>query len=407
MLDFLPGKKPEEMTLMINNYEVIADNITYVETMDTVANAATAVIPWFPGKDPTFDRDTKAYKYSECAIYIGGNLRSEMIIYNVEHLKNEAGLSKKLEMWSKTADLIDSTVLPPYEESFVKLSDRCKRQSNPFGIQVVIGDDIIGLINVTHRQTVTVGMRKQMTIGMVANFKSDSVYFDRLNPNYIYVPVTKSKLVTDEYKFPRVCAEPKDKIFDHLSKLAKQRSILLSCTKNGDLLLTRAKTDSKAVCTIDESSFVYTNEFKIKWDGRKRYRIYRALAKGSKWSITNVAEDKVVEAPRILTFDAGDDVPGNTKNVAAWMRNKIAAESLQDNDFTIKGFYIPGKTDQLWTPNTMVTVVSKTMDIPEGFTFIITQVSYTYDSNGTFVKLKIVPPSMYSNKEIDDPWGAE
>lgn len=402
MYDTIPNKSKDEMTLMIGDMEIVYDSMTYVKTMDTIADAATAIVPWTPGQNEKFDKATNPYSYSECGIYIGGKLQSEMILYNISNEKNESGLTKKLEMFSRTADVIDSCVMPPYEENYISLSDRCRHQVTPLGIQVVVGDDVIPLINETRRVTVTVGRQKQV----VSEYgRSPIKSFMKKDPVYVYVPITKSKIITQEKKFARISAKTTEKMFAHLKKYAMQHGILLSCTKHGDLLLTRANVNSKPVTTIDESQFSNTDQFKMEWKGRDRYRIYRAIQKTASGKIASQALDQYVKAPRLLQFDAGTDVPGNTKNAAEWKRNITAAQSLKDNSFDINGYYIP-QTDILWQPNTTVSVVSPTMCIPNGYTFLITQTKFRSANDGLKTNIKVIPPSMYSqSSDMSEPWG--
>ena len=410
MYDTIPGKSKDEMTLMIGDMEIVYDSLTYVKTMDTIADAATAIIPCMPGVNEKFDKITIPYSYSECGIYIGGKLQAELILYNVTNEKTSSGMTKRLEMFSRTADLIDSTVMPPYEENYISLSDRCRHQAHPFGIQVVVGDDVIPLINETRRVTTVVGQQQKLMTVPEYNWGNTYVKsFARKDPvkAFAYVPITKSKLITQEKKFARISAKPTEKIFSHLKKYAAQHGIILSCTKHGDLLLTRANVNSKPVTTIDESQFSNTDTFKMEWKGRDRYRIYRAIQKTASGKIASQALDKYVQSPRILQFDAGTDVPGNTKNAAEWKRNVTAAQSLKDNSFDMNGYYIP-LTDILWQPNTTVSVVSPTMCIPNGYTFLITQTEFRSANDGLKTTIKIIPPSMYSvNSDMTEPWGSD
>ena len=404
MYDTIPGKGKDEMTLMIGDMEIVYDNMTYVKTMDTVCDAATAVVPWTPGQDAKFDKAVNPYSYTDCGVYIGGKLQSELVLYNITNNKAPDGVSKTLEMFSRTADIMDSCVVSPYEQNYISLSDRCRTQCNPFGVGVVVGDDVIPLINETRRVVVASGYRTKIALGIDAQLPALSFMKKPRQIQYIPTGLT-SKIVKGEKKFARISAKPTEKIFSHLQKYARQHGILLSCTKHGDLLLTRANTTAKPVATIDEYNFANTDTFKMSWKGRERYRIYRAIQKTAKGKIATQAFDKYVNTPRILQFDAGSDVPGNTKNAAEWKRNVTAAASLKDNAFDMNGFYIP-RTDMLWSPNTTVSVISPTMCIPNGYTFLITQTEFRSSSDGLKTSIKIIPPSMYSNgSDMTEPWG--
>lgn len=396
MLKSIPQKERDEMTLIIGDREIMIESATLVKTMDTGADGFTAVIPWTPGLDAKLDEITKPYSYSNAGIYIGGNLISEQVLYDVTH--NTSGRTEKtLEFWSKTADIIDSTVIAPYEMNNVKLTDRCKQQCNPFGIHVVVGDDAAEKLNETRK--VIYSVKKRETYIYDIDLKNQTI-----SQNEIYIPVKKSKLVTDEKKFSRIKAEPTDTIFSHLAKLAAQRGLLLSCTSSGDLLITKANVNAKSVGTLEEGVSLLCEAYKTKWSGRSRFRTYRALTKsaGSKKAKgQQLATDTTVKSPRLLTFNANDNLPGEVKSSAEWRRNKSAADALS-MPISVHSWYAPN--GELWKPNTAVTIISETLLCKKGFTFLITSVEYKYENGGTTANLSVKPPSTYDSGAISEPW---
>ncbi len=392
------GKDKNQMTIMIENREIIVESASLIRTMDTGCDVLSAVMPWQLGLDSEIDRITAPYSYSPAKIYIGGSLVSEMILYDIEHITNSRGTVKNLTFASKLADIVDSTIIPPYEMNNVKLTTRCEQQCFPFGISVIVGDDAAAAMNETRKKIVTVQKREVITYNIDLSNQT-------INQRYILTPTKKSKYVTDEKKFPRVKAEPTDTIFKHLAKLATQRGVLLSCTKEGDLLITTANIKSKPVGTIEEGDSYLSDEYKIKFAGRDRYNKYRALVKSSgstKVTSTQTAIDKTVKAPRMMTFQANDEIPGGAKNAAIWRKNKSAADALSSS-FPVSSWYAPN--EKLWTPNTTVTIISKTMGLKKGFTFLITRVEYKYETGGSTAVLELKPPSMYSQSaELEEPW---
>ncbi len=389
-----------DFTVKINNRTIVVESATLIKTMDTGADACSVVMPWQPGNDPEIDTITKPYSYSPAQIFIGDKLVSEQILYDVTQTTNSGGTVKNLEFWSKTADIIDSTVIAPYEMNNVKLTDRCKQQCKPYGISVIIGDDAAKSINETRRIIVTEGTKRVRA----TNGRYDPKNGAFGNYKYETVPNKKSKYVTDEKKFPRVKAEPTETIFSHLAKLAAQRGLLLSCTVNGDLLITKADLNSKSVGTIEESISGLSNEYSAKFSGRDRFAMYRAIVKSSasrKTSGTQTASDLTIPAPRLLTFNADDNIPGEAKNAAEWRKNKSAADAMSLS-FPVNSWYAPDGS--LWTPNTKVTVISETMSAKKGFTFLITSVEYVFSNSGCTAKLSLKPPSVYSDGKIEEPW---
>lgn len=384
-----------DFRIQIENREIIVESVSFVKTMDTGADACAVIMPWQPELDSKIDEITKPYSYSNAKILIDGNLESEMVLYDVTCQTNISGTVRNLDFFSKTADIIDSTVIAPYEMNNVKLTDRCKQQCNPFGVAVIVGDDAAKSINETRRVIVQTGKKK--------------IISGRYDPsagalgNYAVEPIFKSKLVTDEKKFPRIKAEPTETIWSHLTKLASQRGVLLSCTKNGDLLITTANINGTPVGTIEETVSGLADEYIAKFSGRARFNTYRAIVKSSssKTASQQRATDNTVKSPRLLTFNADDNIPGEAKSAAEWRKNKSAADAMSIS-FPVNSWYAPN--GKLWQPNTTVTVISKTIGTKKGFTFLITQVKFDHKNTGQTAVLELKPPSMYSTGIVKEPW---
>lgn len=388
----------DTLTVIIDNREIIVESASFIRTMDTGCDACSVVMPWQQGLDSELDRITRPYSYSPAKIKIGDEVISEMVLYDVTQRTNSSGTVKELDFFSKTADIIDSTVIAPYEMNNVKLTDRCKQQCNPYGINVLIGDDTLQSISETRKVIYDTGKTREFLVG--ANLTNTLKW----QPITQKVPVKKSKLVTDEKKFPRVKAEPTETIWSHLSKLAAQRGLLLSCTPSGDLLLTTANINGKPVGTIEEEISPLASEFQAKFSGRDRFAMYRAIVKSSSTSRPagiQTAKDTVVKAPRLLTFNADDNIPGEAKSAAEWRKNKSAADAMSIS-FPVNGWYAPD--GEIWKPNTTVTIISPTIGTKNGFTFLITRVELKYSSGGNSAFLELKPPTYYKSGEMLEPW---
>ena len=350
MLDKLPLKDKNELNLIIDGREQIISSGELFVSMDTGAHGFTCTIPWFPGLDPKFDEATKPYSYVECGVYIGGDLQMEGILYDVTNTIDNSGKIKKLDIYSQTADMIDSSVRFPFSENNVTLLDRCDSQASEFGIDVVLdaGADVGG-------------------------------------------------------KFSRVETKQTDNCFKKLTELAAQRGLLLSCTKKGELLIIKPNVNGKPVGTIEENNSM-ANTYTASFRGRERFARYEAIAYSSKSSKTKIkhrATDSEITLNRFLTFSASDSLPGEAKNAAAWRKNKSAANALTF-EFPVNTAYAPN--DELWTPNTNVTVISPVIGSESGFTFLISQVRFPYSPAGLTAKLMLKPPTTYTTGEIKNPW---
>jgi prophage tail gpP-like protein len=364
--------------------------------MDTCADALTVTFPWEPGFDPEIDAVTSPFGYQEAGCYIGGELQMTGYVYDVEHSRDTSGTTKDLEIYTATADLVDSTVLSPYEASNITLTERCKQQCEQIGIPVVIGDgvDVTVARRIVDRYTVP------MTVNSLAELKGLKV---TLRKTVVQVPKTRVRTVREELKFSRVSAEQTDTIFAHLSSLATQRGMILSCTKYGDLMITKPNVDGVPVGTIEESTAT-AGKFSARFSGRTRFALYRAIARSgrsNKPATSSSARDTVVTNPRVLTFQTPDNLPGEALSAAEWRKNKSAADALSIQ-LPVNTWYAPN--GEVWTPNTTVTVISPTIGLKKGFTFLISQVEYDYTTTGTTAVLSLKPPTAYTTGVIEEPW---
>ena len=358
----LGGKDKEDFTLIINGTEIRVESARLLKTMDTAADGWTASRDF----DPYDDKRNKLfipYSYYPAIVYLGKSLGLNSILYSCTPQISGDGQRIELEGWTPTADAIDCTInvnswaqfpSAKYERNNVTLGTRAAELLEPLGIGVIDESE-------------------------------------------------------DSEPFARVSAEPTDTIFDHLLSMASQRGILISCTDQGELLLTKAKTSGKPVGTIEEEDPPY-QEMSITFDGRARYSTYRAIGQSPQvtkknkqynvWKASTV-EDPAVGRSRFTCFNADESYLGNMEKAAKWKRNKTLADALTI-PFPVSGWYAPDGF--LYEPNTLITVKSPTLFLPDGFDFLIRAVEYQHNTDGNRSILHLVPPQVYSDKDIVDPW---
>lgn len=348
--DTLEGREANDFTLIIDGIELPVESGKVLRTMDTAADGWTASIAWTPGADPKLDQRLRPYTYPKAYVYLGGQLVISGRLYTVEPSLESGGQRVGLEGWSFTADVIDSTTKPPYEKNKVTLEQRAKDLCEPLGISVEFED-------------------------------SDAK--------------AKNK------KFDRVTIDPTETIFSHLAKIAAQCGLLVSSTIHGDLLFTRAKVSSKSVGTLEEGKSGVP-VFQCKFDGRKRFNSYRVISDSPKKSSKNsVSKDNRVPTSRFITFKADENNEGGIKDSAEWRRSKQIIEAFEF-DFEVNGWHAPN--GKLWEANSIVTIKSQTMWIPDGFNFLITKVGYSFSSSGASSTLTVTLPNAYTGESIIEPW---
>lgn len=347
----MSGAGKNDFSLMIDGKKINITAGRVVRAMDTACDGWTATVPWQPGKDEVLDRVLAPYSYLPAQVYLGDKLQINGAIYSVEPSMSVDGMVKNLEGWSKTVDIVDSMLKPPYEANNVTLEQRARALIQPLGL---------------------------------------TVKFEAKNPEAAA-------------QFYRMTAGDTDTIFGHLSGYADQRGVLISNTPAGEVLFWNANTKGQPVGTIEEGQPFPLN-WSAKFDGRGRFSAYRAIGDGPfSNKLIAIANDTAVPKSRFMTFTCDDTTPGNVQSAANWRRSSQLAEALTI-PFPVAGWYDP--KGNLWEPNTLVTVISPTIHAPKGFTFLIRSIEFAWDESGNSAVLNLIPPEVYSQQEIAEPWRA-
>jgi prophage tail gpP-like protein len=343
----LKDKSKDDLTIIINGKEIKPLSSNIIRTMDTVSDGWTAYIDWVPGADKTIDEIYRPFAYHPASVYIGGDLIINGVLYATEPEFSNDGRKQNLEGFSFTADLVDSTLKPPYEYNNMSLEQLAPELVKPVGINAEFNVDTGG-------------------------------------------------------PFDRITANDKDTIAGVLIKYAKQRGCLVTSKYNGDLLITKA-TAGRSLGTLEEGKSLDAS--KIKYDGRKLFNVYRATGQspfGFGSSKVFISKDDNVPRSRFKTIQVNDTTDGNIQKAADWERSKQLAEALS---FPIEYDSWLAPNGSLWRENTLITIVSKTFSLSKGFTFLIKSVTYIYDNEGRRAILTLVPPQVYSGLQIPNIWG--
>jgi len=344
VVEYILGDAKDKFRLIINEEsidEVTSANV--VRSIDTAAIGWTAVAPWNPdnaGRKWLY----RPFGYPPARAYLGGNLVCRGLMY-VSAPKIEP-TSRYIELggWSFVADAIDSTVSAPLEANKITLEKRARQLLEPLGLRVIwdAGED---------------------------------------------------------KPFSRVTAEKTDKIFDHLSKLAKQRDVLIMSTSQGDVKFTKIDT-SGPVDLLAEGWPPFT-KMEAKFDGRERFSSYTCLSSTPKKNKGATVNDENIPRSRrtIITANEGNEEDVQTTAEAA--KRKAIADALTI-PFPVNSWY--NSAGDLWEPNKTVTVQSPSLFVSDGFDFLIRSVEYMFSVKGSSAILNLVPPQVYTGESIEDIW---
>jgi len=348
----LEGKDPDDFTIIINDQEIPVMSGRAFRAADTAATGWTAVVAFDP-EDRDLVAILKPFSYLSGKCYLGGELLIDGILYTVGPVL-EKSRTAVLEGWSRTVDIIDSTAKSPYEAKNITLEARARALVEPLGIKVIFDVD------------------------------SDEI-------------------------FKRVTIGKTETIFAHLAKLASQRGVLITSTELGELKFTLAAT-GKPIGVIEEA-FPPGQKYEARYDGRKRFNSYKAIAQSpgrkavrKSRSKFQIAKDDNVPKSRTIAFTTDETTEGGMQRAAEWKRSKQVAESLTI-PFPVSSWY--GPDGKLWKENTLVTAKSPTIYTPEGFDFLIRSVEYIFSEKGTSAVLNLVPPQVYTGEKLDEPWAPD
>ena len=127
----------------------------------------------------------------------------------------------------------------------------------------------------------------------------------------------------------------------------------------------------------------------------------RVIGTSPEGNTTAQSEDTRVPRSRFLTFKADEVSGGEIDESVRWRRSKQIVDALTMS-FPVEGWFDP--EGNLWEENTIVTVVSPTLHLPDGFDLLIRSVEYIQDAQGQRAVLNVIPPQAYTGEELIDPW---
>jgi prophage tail gpP-like protein len=342
----LPDKAADDFTIVVGRTELVLESAQAIRTMDTASDAWTASLAY--NVDNTeLTQLLSPYKYNDAKVYVGGRLMITGRVYEVGISVGTDEIRKDLEGFSNTIDIVDSNLPnPPYEFKNNKLDQIASSLAEPFQIPVIF----------------------------------------EANPGG---------------QFTRVTMEKTETVFEFLAKLAKQRQLLVTSTTKGELLFTQANATAKPIGSLIQGYPPFRTA-EVKFSGRARFKGYKALSKRrGKATKSAVSKDDRVPISRFKIFSADDTTTGDIQKVADWQRSKQLAESMAIQ-IPVTSWY--GPDGNLWTENTIVTVQSDALYIPDGFNFIIRAVKFQFDSDGRTAELSLVPPQVYTGDVVEEPW---
>lgn len=333
--------------LVIGNREVPVTAGRFKYGIDLLAFSWTGALPWMPGEDPELDKLIKRYSYSTSELYLGPTLVGTGKLYGKKPHVTKSGITVDLEFFSSTADIVDSTMTPPYE----------------YGGETL----------------------KQIASGLCGDLGYEVDFSASTGSAFDYVS-----------------AEKTETIGAFLQRLAVQRGMLCSTDERSRIRFLKAISSGKPVAHFKQGEPPW-EAFDSDFDGRKRFAVYRVVGQsGDADDIVSVAKDSSVKGHRQLTYTAGDVDTAGVKNSAEWRRSKALADALSQ-PITAPDWY--DDNGNLWAPNTLITEEASALDLPDETKMLIRSVELSIDKEGgRRATLDVVPPFTLTGGAPEAPW---
>lgn len=202
-------------------------------------------------------------------------------------------------------------------------------------------------------------------------------------------------------KFDRATVTRGQSAFEFLAPLAAIRNHVISNTIAGGVLLQQANIDQQSVGTIDESKTLIQTEFSGEWNLLNRPRWLRVVSQTPKGSGQATATDPNINTPMRELLLAYNDLKGNLQSTADWaLKTKITEELTQE--IPVIGWRAPNGTT--WSPDTLLTLVSETLWVPDGFEYFIRAVRFIQPDNEKTAMLSLIPKEIYTGQPVKEPW---
>jgi prophage tail gpP-like protein len=348
---------PDSYKFILDGLEVPVSAFRLQRSLDSIFDSWTAEIAWLPGDNKDLDKRTAAYAYPAASLYLGRYLVASGRLYDVTPKVSDAGISKTLECFTATVDLVDSKMPPDYAMEW---------QGATLG---TIAKDILQKLGYQYK--LNYDPKAPYDFAQLEKFQSPAAF---------------------------------------LIKLAAERSILVTNDETGAVVLMQPNVNAKPVGTLEQADISAgaksqgATEWSIKFAGRERFHNYIVIGQGGDATDTiSKATDSNVPAIRTMAYESDYLDPNNTKDTAAWRRSLQVAKSMTF-PVPVVGWYCP--TGEPWAPGMLVTIKSSVLNIPNGYVFCIRNTGHVLDERGRTCILGVCPPAALTGGIVDEPWAS-
>ncbi len=197
-------------------------------------------------------------------------------------------------------------------------------------------------------------------------------------------------------------------VFSAVETMARYSALLAYDAPDGNLILARVGT-AKAASGFAQGENVERASVVYAMDQRYSQYIVRMLAmdtlrdSGSGGDLLSTVDDPNVPRPRVhyIIAESGDAGGNVAKQRGVWEMNRRFGRA---NQIHITTDSWRDQAGMLWTPNMLVPVSLPALKVVDGLQWLIGEVTYERDENGSHAHLVLMPPEAFSPEPIIPPW---
>jgi len=197
--------------------------------------------------------------------------------------------------------------------------------------------------------------------------------------------------------FPTFSIKASETVFSALERLARQRGVLLVSEPNGDVLITRAKSEREPLAVVLGTEALQAG---VSDSGTERFSLYRF--KGQQQGSDTLAPTQAAEPqgeatdPLVTRFRprvAMAETQGTDSTLRERARWEAARRAGQAHRPVITVRDWRNSKGSLWRPNTLVRVVDDFLEVDGEL--LLVGVNYQSDSNGRRARLTLGRPEAF------------
>ncbi len=366
------------ITLRVNGYEFSRFNNFRLSLNYNSIASQFSFDGFFDINNPAHKKLFKPLSYNEAIIAIDGRRVLTGTIINTSTSISGVTTLCGISGYSKPGVLEDVSIPDecyPLQTDNLTLKQIAEKLCAPFGIAVKVTDNLYpeNSDSTPSRADLTTGNRAIVTF---LNLLS------KINE-----------------KITSTAAGETDSPKEYLTKLAKQRNLILTHDAYGNLVITKVNADKKSIATFTENKPSTNISLSVNGQGiHSRIKIVGQAAVGSDVAVENQINNPLITAFRPATKKQDSGTNNNTASASELARgSELSAISL--NITTPDWYWTDGKTLRLILPNEYIDVISENNYMAKRVKWFVESVNIEGNESQTIASLRCVLPEVYTGKE--------